>query len=194
MANETKLGTTPSGGEGRDAVHIAIVAAQAGKELCVGDTVKLRSDGRAVYCAKEKAIGVVDPFLAKNLSAGDWFWLCLNPGSITSLNHVWEHPAFPLTKVTEDQPDQPAPTSKEASEEWLRAYVLEHCPNWAEHGDGGYDLFLQFVREDKWIYYAGSDCHNLGDVEDAAELFKHLSVVLDMRIDASYFEAFTCSC
>ena len=87
------------------------------------------------------------------------------------------------------------PTSeKEESKKWLMAYVRKHCPYDSEHIDGGYESFINYVKNERWVYYHGNDCHGLFDVEDADDLFRHLSVVLDRRIDASHFEAFTCSC
>ena len=195
MSKETKLGTMPKGDEGRDAVHVAIVPCKSGDVLSQGQQVKLNKDGEAVPCGEhDQPIGIADPFLhpSKVIGAGEWFWLCLYPGTVTSLAHVWEHPAFPV--AAEASQAQPAQGNKEESEAWLAAYVRKHCSYWNDDADGGLREFLRYVRDEKWIYYYGSDCHSLADVDDADELFRHLSVVLGRRIDADYFEAFTCSC
>lgn len=198
MSNEAKLGTVPKGDEGRDAVHVAIVPVRAAERLEGGSPVRLNSDGMAEACRAEDAIGVVDPFRPEEdriVTMNTWFWLCLYPKTITGLRHVWEHPAFQHPEIT------PPPAShytkeKLASEEWLKNYVKIHCPYDEEDGniDDGYAAFLKHVTDDKWIYYYGNDCHSLSDVEDADELFRHLSIVLGKTITASYFEAFTCSC
>lgn len=194
MSNEAKLGTIPKGDEGKDAVHVAIVPIQVGSHgLTVGSPVKIEG-GKAVSTPSAyHAVGILDPFLVREIGRdfelGQWVWLCLFPKTIKGLRHVWEHPAFPLTQPTS------TPTSdKSVSEAWLKDYVRKHCLYWEDKPDGGYAEFLRYVEVERWIYYYGSDCHSLGDVDDADELFRHLSIVLGRRIDASYFEAFTCTC
>jgi len=191
MSNEAKLGTIPTGTEGRDAVHVAIVPARSANGLVGGSPVKFNPQNEAEACRVEDAIGVVDPFRPQAQRAvpkGSWFWMCLYPKTITGLRHVWDHPSFPAVSSSESS----APNGdKSASESWLKDYVGKHCPYYEGKG---YDEFLRYVKDERWIYYYGSECHSLSDVEDADELFRHLSVVLDRRIDASYFESFTCSC
>jgi len=84
--------------EVRDAVHIAVVNAWSNLELRPGQHVGLQS-GRPgnppfVVPKADKLIGVVDPFLKKNVPPFKGFWLFLYPGTITGLVHVWQHPAF----------------------------------------------------------------------------------------------------
>ena len=93
------LGTIIDQTAGRDAVHIAVEPLIAAHSLRPGDHVGILPNGLAGYC--EKALGIVDPFLKTTVDAGKSFWLLLYPRQITSLRHVWSHPAF-----TED----PVPT------------------------------------------------------------------------------------
>ena len=191
MSNEAKLGTIPNGNEGRDAVHVAIMPAIATESLSSGTPVKINRYNEASACRLvEDAIGVVDPF-GNGCAKGSWFWLCLYPKTITGLRHVWEHPSLPLAATPESVP---VDGDKSASKKWLNDYVRRHCSYWEAEPDGGYSEFLRCVSEEKRIFYYGSTCHSLDDVEHAYALFHHLSVVLGKRIDASYFEAFTCSC
>ncbi len=90
----------------RDCIHLAVSPVMAGeKGLSPGSWVRLNEKGEAVSAASD-AIGIVDPFLSKTfLDKGDRFWLCLIPGSITSLRHVWTHPAFKV-KIPEVKGDQ----------------------------------------------------------------------------------------
>jgi hypothetical protein len=185
----------PTGTEGRDAVHIAIVPAIAGDNLERGWSVKLNGKNEAEACNSENAIGVVDPFRRweeRFVSKGSWFWLCLYPKTITGLRHVWEHPSFP-------EAAKPAPITKHDDERshskrWLTDYVRRWCPHWIIEPDGGYSKFISNVTEDKVMFYSGNDCHGKEDVVDAEDLYRHLSVVLGKQIDASYFTEFTCSC
>jgi hypothetical protein len=194
MSNEAKLGTVPNGSEGRDAVHVAIIPARAAQLLDCGQPVKMNAANEAVPCPVDQAVGVVDPFRTENrrrVFEGEWFWLCLYPKTITGLRHVWEHPTFASAGV----PSSPALSDdKHASEVWIADYVRKHCPYWKGEADGGYSEFVRYVEQNRWIFYTGSDCHSLEDVADADELFRHLSVVLGRKIDAAYFETFTCTC
>jgi len=63
MSTESKLGSTPTGSEGRDAVHIAIIPAKAEELLLPGTPVKLTDEDLAIGCRPDNALGVVDPFL-----------------------------------------------------------------------------------------------------------------------------------
>jgi hypothetical protein len=90
------LGESPKEDDRRDAIHIAIVPVVAACNLNRGDHVGLFSNGTASWDVKEK-IGIVDPFLKEYVKKGETFWLCLYPYSITSLRHVWTHPAFKAT-------------------------------------------------------------------------------------------------
>jgi len=92
--NGPKLGAIIDGPCGRDAVHVAVAPVEASCELKPGTHVRLTSSGKATYCKPEMAIGIVDPFLTESVKEGQRFWLCLLPGTITSLRHVWTSPAF----------------------------------------------------------------------------------------------------
>lgn len=198
MKTESKLGTSPNGDEGRDAVHVAIMPAIAAQTLSLGCPVKLNACGQAERSDFGDAIGIVDPFLRRHptyaITAGSWFWLCLYPKTITGLRHVWEHPLIPLSHSPSDQCDAQESTAKSEAKQWLKFYVQKNCPYLRDQPDSGYSEFINHVVNERWIYYNGRSCHCLADVDDADELFHRLSILLDRPIDASYFEAFTCVC
>lgn len=81
-------------GQGRDAIHVAVVPVIAAVRLRPGCRVGLDEDGRAEISETRHCIGIVDPFLEEWVEEGQKFWLFLYPGTITSLRHVWTHPAF----------------------------------------------------------------------------------------------------
>lgn len=194
MSKDLNIGQIIITEQHRDAIHVAVAPVEAGEMLGVGDHVYIK-DGKA-FCTfiepkNPQDVGIVDPFLpyGSRVDKGERFWLFLYPGSVTSLRHEWEHPAF----------GDRAQGNKQESEAWLRRYVQIHCPYYEEFkhehpNTDGYESFLSCVRDEKQICYYGSDCHSLEEVHDAEELFKHLSVVLGMNITAEYFESFTCSC
>lgn len=90
--NSPTLGKTPEADQYRDAVHVAVIPAIAGERLAPGTRVGFLKNGRMGVVVE--VVGIVDPFLVDVINEGDRFWLCLPPGSITSLRHVWVHPAF----------------------------------------------------------------------------------------------------
>lgn len=90
--NAPNLGGTPAGMAGRDCVHIAIAPCVAGEALKPGDHVGVMPDG-SVHRGLPP-VGVVDPFRLTGVAKGERCWVCLYPGSIRSLRHVWTHPAF----------------------------------------------------------------------------------------------------
>ena len=90
-----------NGDRRRDAVHIAVVPAIAEKQLTPGQHVGLtRHDNVETVGPCDQPIGIVDPYLTAAVEPGQRFWLCLYPGTITSLRHVWTHPAFASVAAT----------------------------------------------------------------------------------------------
>lgn len=95
MSSESvKLGESPPEHAGRDAVHVAVVPMTARCPLMPGERVD-QHGWPAHGLNPLPAVGLVDPFRPPDLiRPGERFWLCLFPGTITGLRHVWTHPAF----------------------------------------------------------------------------------------------------
>lgn len=126
---------------GRDAIHLAVEPVVAGMTLLPGQRIRL-ADGKAwraniipMSRGKDDAIGIVDPFLAAAVHEGDRFWLVVLPRTITSLRHVWSHPAFPdepASKYHDDKEDEhyfgadPAYRVKAMSEVWLKDQIANN--------------------------------------------------------------------
>lgn len=173
------LGTIIDETAGRDAIHLAVEPVVAGMALNPGDYIRLHK-GVAIH-AGDDAVGIVDPFLRNMVERGERFWLVVLPRTITSLRHVWSHPAFP---------EQVTSGERARSEAWLREFVSRSdCPSYEEviglavghqHGeDAGHGYLL----------VDGEDAHG----EIPPEFWDHVQVVtgIEMRHRATYF---SCSC
>lgn len=115
---EPILGRTIQPGDNarRDAIHVAVAPVTAAEDLKPGTRVALNAVGQAHEPVDPNAvIGIVDPFLPRyGVKAGEQFWLCLLPRTVTSLRHVWTHPAFDNT--AKPRPTTPALTDTTAKE------------------------------------------------------------------------------
>lgn len=90
------LGTIIGPDEQRDAIHLAVEPIAAGCDLRPGQDVFISGgEAFASYSAETEPVGIVDPFLKRGPKRGERFWLVVYPRTITSLRHVWAHPAFP---------------------------------------------------------------------------------------------------
>ena len=187
------LGTIISENEKRDAIHLAVEPVFAATRLLPGDHVALDPTGRAVQVQIDEGVGIVDPFLANPVLAGERFWLVVYPRQITSLRHVWEHPDFPPSELRAPE----AVSAKAASEAWLRKFIAgADCPSYEEviaaaihESDEGNGIRESYDGNEHYLFFRGSDAH--GDIPD--EFWDHVELVTGRKglIRAQYF---SCSC
>lgn len=103
MSERLGIGKIITSTQYRDAIHISVAPVTAGCSLMPCEHVSMR-DGKAYLTPsndRQSAVGIVDPFLQQEVIGGQQFWLFLYPGSIYSLRHHWEHPAFPAESATD---------------------------------------------------------------------------------------------
>jgi hypothetical protein len=155
------LGSIIGENEKRDAIHLAVDPAIAGEYLEAGDHVTLQG-GVARRVPKGKGLGIVDPFLTVPVNPGNRFWLVVYPRQVTSLRHVWEHPAF----APSDQAASAKPASTDVSVAYLQdvadsvgiSYerLLEGAEGYLRHGDyivGGDEMESMSVPDEFWDHY-----------------------------------------
>lgn len=148
------LGTLPiPDNSGRDAIHLAVEPVIASERLLAGQDVYILPDGRAAK-GKDNAVGIVDPFLKQSVKKGEKFWLVVYPRQITSLRHVWSHPAFKEELVaavfTEEQREMAELVAKRLqgitpSQQWITEYakivgvtyddLMDHAKDYVAHGE-----------------------------------------------------------
>jgi len=101
------LGQRPNANDKRDAVHVAIIPAEAGEDLEPGSEVA--KAGNVYFRVIRNGTGIVDPFNRCKTLKGELFWLCLFPNTVTGMRHHWQHPEFPESLNVD-------------SEQWLRDF------------------------------------------------------------------------
>lgn len=94
--SEQTLGTFPNDYASRDAVHVAIIPVVASAEHAPGTRIRVaKKDGQFHSVIDSNSpIGIVDPFLIRNVKQGERFYLCLFPGTVYGMRHHWLHPVF----------------------------------------------------------------------------------------------------
>ncbi len=117
------------------------------------------------------------------------------PRKITSLRHVWAHPAF----LDEPETSAPAayknPIDVKASEEWLRAFCREHdTPSYEEllkavRGEVIREGYGPCELTDEYFSIQGTEAH----CEIPDEFWDHLEAVTGLR-NLPRPTYFTCSC
>ena len=172
---ESKLGELCNEQSQRDAVHVAFLPVKAHKILYPGQ--KTGAKGRE--SSDDKPIGIVDPFLESRVEPGQWFKLCLFPGSVTGMRHHWECPT-----VADE-----TPTDKAEAEAWLREQCGPLGCSFEDlvdpHGDlvtGEY--ILNGMNEDaRDHWYAIQD-----------ESWERRKIYTGVDVDEDRRGGFTCSC
>lgn len=180
----------------RDAVHVAVIAVEAGEMLWPGHDV-YHEEGRIFFYSDgpQTAVGIVDPFLKGRVKKGEKVWLYLYPRTITGLNHVWTHPAFPDKASPAPVNDIYAPpASKLDSVAWIQKFADEaDCP--------GYYAVMEKLEaladgrnlggwgDDEYMHFNDMDAH--GEIPD--ELYDHAEKVLGKKIKIRP-KYFSCSC
>lgn len=142
----------------RDAIHIAVAPVVAKVALAPGQHVGLWSDDYNYALPSVNPIGIVDPFLAQGVAAGERFFLFLYPNTITSLRHEWAHPAFAASP----------------SVDWLKAFAEEYATT--------YEALMEGVRDGYVCFGRTSGPEAMNDPDTKVEFWSHYEAVVGMRV------------
>ena len=173
------LGRLVTDDQPRDAVHIAVVPVVAGEDTWAGQHVGLE-EGK--LSRKAKNIGVVDPFLTVPVKAGEKCWLFLYPGSITSLSHLWSHPAF-------DQQDA-GRISKDVHIAKSKAWIAEHAELLGLSADVLMENGSSWLEYDDYIVQHGSE--RWRDNFNPTEFWHHYEVITGKVVPEDKKQSFYC--
>lgn len=153
------LGTIIDETAGRDAIHLAVEPVVAAQLLAPGADVGFVPGGVGVC---DNPVGIVDPFLTRKVQPGERFWLVVYPRQITSLRHVWTHPAFGDAVEPAAKPDDEVTASRKWIEDFAAriplAYdvLMEGARAYIMSGDylcfGGL-LEGEYVPDEFWPHY-----------------------------------------
>lgn len=178
--NEIKLGELLSKNSGdRDAIHIAIVPVVATEVLFPGQHVGFAREGDTTNVSKTgKVIGVVDPFLKREVREGQRFYMMLLPNTITSLRHEWTHPAFEST-------GSPIETSRK----WIEDFAATIDQTYTRLMDAA----TKYVMYEECTY-DNEEKYKIIDWDQWPEFWKHYEIVTGTKIADKESHPFTCSC
>ena len=182
------LGSIITDKEQRDAIHLAVDNVVAGQILIAGEDVGFLPDGTVGECSNP--VGIVDPFLTEPVGKGDHFWLVVYPREITSLRHVWSHPAFKdetaeVDPVVEEIITELSEIDK--SQNWINAFAASIPLDVYNLMEGAKD----FIENDEYLCYGG-----LLDGESVPkEFWIHYQIITQEKVEESNKHSFfTCRC
>jgi hypothetical protein len=175
---QTKLGQIIDGDQQRDAIHIAVAPVIARELMMPGTHVGLY-EGRATPLS-DNPIGIVDPFLPSAVKRGQQFWMFLYPNTITSLKHIWTHPAFSA--------EEAVLTEKLAAEAWLKDYAKR---NYTE-----YDYLIECAKTGDDICFGNEQDDLNSDAGLRQKFWDSLELVTGQKMtnEQRSIEWFRCAC
>lgn len=180
------LGTIITPDEKRDAIHLAVIPIQAPYPVLPGQHVN--SLGRIVGPYSSEAVGIVDPFVTREIEKGEWFWLVIYPRKITSLRHVWSHPAFP----EESEASKPIQTAENIEKERAKAWLEDHARDLGL----SYDRLLQLAEEYglHGDYFVEHGSERMRDNFEPVEFWRNWTIVTGRIPPDPEAQFFSCSC
>jgi|SRR6185369_7693820 len=175
------LGTIIGENEKRDAIHLAVIPMLAVERLYAGQDVGL-VEGGASTIARDK-LGIVDPFLKVAVQPGQRFWLVLYPRMVTSLRHVWSHPAFADESLNPDVI------------EGVLTKARRDVQRLADEAGISFEEMMRFAKEFVEEAHYAVDGGRWQGISAGDEFWNAYEIVAGVKVDEeSRGSIFTCTC
>ncbi len=180
----------------RDAIHLAVDPVVATEDLEPGQHCSLMFGsghlyGAAGHSGKTKdTVGIVDPFLERGPRKGERFWLVMYPRMISSLRHVWTHPAFPDEPGVHAIEPPPVDPRVRTSTLWIGQFAMDIGISYYALMDAAED----FVESGTYTYENTETYKE--HWEKFPEFWDHYEIVTGKKLDPDEDRGnfFTCSC
>lgn len=185
MKTQELIGTTHNTNHPKDAIHIAVAQVGAGELMKPGDHIGFKNNTSTAYKFEVNTIGIVDPFLKKEVSKGQLFYMFLYPNSIHSLEHNWMHPAFASSE------------DKKKSKEFLDELLNRDCVMYGDHPQFD-DTLERFKKGDVMSCWYGDTVTDFlrSGPEERKKFWDSLEIVTGITATKEQREqdSFSCSC
>lgn len=184
MSTQERIGYLLGEQDERDAIHIAVAPVEAFDTVRPGQHVSL-VEGKATGANGDQHVGVVDPFLRREVKPGERFWLFLYPNTIIGLKHKWRHPSFDEEKPKDDlllvaeRVAHQCGKTYEALMDDMRSF------NWSMGKDGDWPDYIM----------DNSERYKNTESADWEKVWQHFERVTGEKAKDKYKSApYTCSC
>ena len=171
----------------RDAVHIAVVPVNISQGCYAGSSVKIMNN-TAYPCSENERIGIVDPFLSEAyIGENKKAFVFLNPGSISSLVHLWTHP---------DLDDEAAPAAKkeETEAQWAKRRISECAEVFGLSSSRLIKFMTEWVEYKEYAYMGNNESYSSLTKEDFSDMWKAFRIITGNEKEPEHQHFFTCSC
>jgi hypothetical protein len=181
------LGSIIDDKQARDAIHLAVEPVVAAEHLMPGQDVGFVEGGVG---RSPSPVGIVDPFLKAPVLKGERFWLVVYPRQITSLRHVWTHPAFSEAEVSASAlSSEPEAVSRR----WIEAFAASIPLDCETLLSGADDYVADQKRGGHGEYLCFGGLLEGESVPD--EFWPHYEIVRGVKVEEDHRGSFfSCSC
>ncbi len=186
MSDTQKLiGTILGDDVKKDAIHIAVLPVVAQERLKPGARVGFVDGTNHVGSTLESDVfGIIDPFLQRDVRAGEKCFVFLLPNTVTGMRHEWEHPL-----VKDPEPKRVDSELKAKYIKVLKDFADEHYLNYDE-------MMRDFSLGQTHTQNGGMSAQNAVDDDDALKqkIYMAIEIVLGVEMRDISYGPFSCSC